>query len=173
MLPLLAAALATAAPGCRAPGLFCSSSGSVEARSRYEARALHSRPSSRWMAASSSDSATACPGLTAAALPHSSAANFHQLCRVVGGKWSVISAGILFDLCRNLPTDDAQAALAFQQIIAAANMPDAADIITRAASTHKSYGSFAAADPKTAGLIHRAAQIINTQRGGLYEGKMD
>ena len=115
----------------------------------------------------------ACPGLTAAALPHSSAANFHQLCRVVGGKWSKVSAGILFDLCRNLPKDDAQAALAFQQIMAAANTPDAADIIIRAASTHKSYGSFAADDPKTAGLIHRAAETINKQRGGLYEGKMD
>ena len=175
MLPLLfICASSVAAPRDCAPGNWCSNS-RVETRSRQEARSPHSHSSSHWMAAYSSSSATACPGLRAAALPNASVAAFHQLCRVVGSKWGVISPDILFSICREQPKNDAPAALAFQQIVAAANVPDVAEIITGAATstqksyggemvyTHKSYGSFAAGS--------RLSHVARSPRGRYTDAR--
>ena len=138
----------------------------IEAWGREEILSLHVRPSLAPMAAASS--AAGCNGLTAAAVQDASAASFQSLCRVVDSKFGVISAEILFNLRRDLATNDASAALAFQQLFAddAAN---AAELISHAVGEHKSYGRMTVADPAMASVIHQAAQDINMRKGGLYE----
>ena len=125
------------------------------------------------MAAASASSATACSGLTAAALPETSVPSFQKLCRAVGSNWGVVSADTLFRLRRGMPDKDDLAALAFHQLFAAADVSEAAELITAAAGEHKTFGSLAAADKAAADVVLRAAEAINAQRGGLYAGGME
>ena len=134
MLPLLHFAL-LATRWSRAGGT--ANLRSSNAPSREEVGLPLHRPSSAWMAASSSSSATACSGLMAAALPIETQSNFQQLCHVVGDKFGVVSADVLFNLRRDMRKNDASAACAFQQIFAAADAPEVAELITRATSAHK------------------------------------
>lgn len=131
-----------------------------------------SQPSA-WMAAASASSAKACSGLTAASLPDASEPSFQKLCRAVGGKWGVVSADTLFRLRRGMNEEDQLASLAFNQLFSAVDVPEVAELITSAASKHNSFGSLAAADKTAASVIHRAAQAINAQSGGLYAGNME
>ena len=43
--------------------------------------------------------------MTAAAVDPKKAAAFQELCRVVGKEWGVVSADVLFNLCRGLPAN--------------------------------------------------------------------
>ena len=117
--------------GGSTPGSQSSATG---LRSREEARPQRFQLTP--MAAGTSNTTTACTGLTAAAVRDSSSASFHELCRVVGTKWGAISAETLLNMRRSLPAQDASAAFAFQQIFIDADVPAAAELITRAASTY-------------------------------------
>ena len=142
LLPLLALC---PAPWSCAGGTAVWGGLSTQSRRLAEAK-LHLSQPAAWMAATSASSAVmACSGLTAAALPDASKPSFQQLCRVVGSKWGAISADTLFKLRRGIPENDACAVLAFDQLFAAADMPEVAELITVAASKHKSFGSLAAA----------------------------
>ena len=98
------------------------------------------------MANSSSNAVPACRGLTALALPDENEASFQRLCRVVGSKWSVVTPDILFSLRRGLAADTESAVLAFEQLFDSVDVPGVAELISRAAREHHSYGSLAAAD---------------------------
>ena len=121
--------------GGSTPGSQSSATG---LRSREEARPQRFQLTP--MAAGTSNTTTACTGLTAAAVRDSSSASFHELCRVVGTKWGAISAETLLNMRRSLPAQDASAAFAFQQIFIDADVPASAELITRTASTYTSFG---------------------------------
>lgn len=68
---------------------------------------------------------------------------------------------------RSLPAQDASAAFAFQQIFIDADVPAAAELITRAASMFTSFGQLSTVDAPTARAIVVAAIAVNDHFGGL------
>jgi len=114
--------------------------------------------STAWMESEEPLRATACPGLTAAAVDPKDSAAFQELCRVVGKEKGVITADVLFKLCRGLPANDGNATQAFEQIFSSAGTQGGAVLFQRAAmGGAKSFGRLALDSPSAAAAMVSAA----------------